>query len=141
LNIVKVVSLDEVAVANAKKDVVLIATGRMVTKAIEVSEKLSSHSIGSVVVDLYMIKPLNLELLYAVINGAKAVVTIEEHSIIGGVGSAISEIIAEKGFKCNFRRIGLPDEFCHQYGNRDFLHKLNKLDIETMTEIILEMLE
>lgn len=141
LNVIKVVSPDEVTVASARKDVVIIATGRMVTKALEVSEKLSDRSVGSVVADLFMIKPLNLEWLYAIIDGAKAVVTIEEHSIIGGVGSAISEVIAEHGIKCRFRRLGLPDEFCHQYGSREFLHKLNKLDVETMTENILELLK
>lgn len=137
----KGLNIVNVTFKNNPKDVVIISTGRMVTKAIEVSDNLSKYSIGSMVVDLYRIKPLNFERLYEIIENAKTIVTIEEHSIIGGIGSAISEIIAEKGIKCGFRRIGLPDEFCHKYGVREFLHKLNELDVETMTKNILEMLK
>jgi transketolase len=79
--------VDGLALLRDGGDVLIVSTGLMVHRAIEVAEELSRHSIDAAVLDLYRIKPVNAELLSDVISQSKQVVTLEEHSIVGGIGS------------------------------------------------------
>ncbi len=114
----------------------IIATGKMVVTALKVAENLQKYSINVCIVDLYRIKPLNTEMLLDIINKSKYVATLEEHSIIGGIGSAVSELIAENRISSKFKRIGLPDSYCRQYGTREYLHSLIRIDVATVTNIL-----
>jgi transketolase len=122
------------------KDVCIVSTGRIVNTALQVAQQLAKASIEASVIDLYRVKPLNAEMLMSVIKQARCVATIEEHSIVGGIGSAISEILAEQGQSYRLTRFGLPDSFCRQYGSRDYLHKLNKLDSDYIATAIQQSL-
>ena len=77
-------------------DVALIATGYMVHKALEAAEKLAAQGISAAVVDIHTIKPIDRELIVRVAGTCGAVVTAEEHSIYGGLGSAVAEVLAEE---------------------------------------------
>ncbi|MFC1756627.1 transketolase family protein [Patescibacteria group bacterium] len=116
---------------------VIISGGKLVHKALEVAENLLEHQIGATVIDLYRIKPLNVELLLRILCRVKNVVTIEEHSIVGGLGSSIAELIVDTGLECSVKRIALPDAFLREYGDRECLHELVGLDVKTMTSQIL----
>jgi len=120
------------------EDIFIIATGRMVYRALEVAEKLSKLSIDTGVIDLYRIKPINTELLLDTIKQTKHIATLEEHFLTGGLGSTIAEILMEKNKSYKFVRFGISDEFCHQYGTRDNLHKLYNLDTDSLTRILSE---
>jgi len=127
------------AVHNIGKDVTIIATGTLVHKALAVCHELwNKHSVASTVVDLYRIKPVNAQALLHVIEGSKLAVTLEEHSIIGGVGSVVSEVLAENCVAVPLKRIGINDEYIFKYGNKEWLHSLCGLDVNTLTKVIYE---
>jgi len=114
----------------------IIATGRMVYTGLEVSRKLAKRSIGMGVIDLFRIKPLGIQRLWNIIKHAACVVTLEEHFVIGGIGSIIAEILANKKNNIMFKGIGIPDRFCREYGSRDYLQAMNKIDPDSVTGCI-----
>lgn len=119
-------------------DLYIIATGIMVYRALEVAEALERHSVSVGVIDLYRIKPLNKTLLLGMVEGAKRIVTMEEHLINSGMGSAIAEALADAGMLKPLKRIGIHDERCFDYGNRGYLQESCGLDINTITKTILD---
>ena len=115
----------------------IISTGLMVHHALKVAESLDGHGISSAVVDLYMIKPLNESLLLSAINKTEHIVTVEENSIVGGIGSIISEFLNDHGLFIPLKRIALPDQHCFESGNRESMHKYFRLDEENIKKDIL----
>ena len=92
------------------KDVAIIAAGLPVASAMEAAEKLAAEGIEARVIDMHTIKPLDEE---AVLRAAKEIgkiVTVEEHSIIGGLGSAVAEVIAEQ-CPAKLKRVGIYDRY------------------------------
>lgn len=126
------------AVLRKGKDLYIIATGRMVYNALQVAKKLSAQSIHTGVIDLFKIKPLNEKMVWDVIKKVGYVVTLEEHFITGGIGSVISEMLIVKRNIPAFKPIGIPNQFCRQYGKREYLQRLYKLDVNNVTKIIKE---
>ena len=122
------------------KDLFIIATGKMVLTALSVTEGLSKHAVNAGVIDIFRIKPLNKELLLKIIGNSQYVVTLEEHSIIGGVGSAVAEVLAENCNSAKLIRLGLPDDFCRRYGTRQFLQSDIGIDAEGIIKTLSEML-
>ncbi len=92
------------------KDVLIVATGIMVAKALEAAETLSKENIEATVVNMSTIKPLDAELIVSLAKDIKKVITAEEHSIIGGLGSAVAEVLSEE-CPVKLKRIGLKDVF------------------------------
>ncbi len=92
------------------KDVALIAVGDTVRLAIEAAQKLSEEGIETRVLDMHTIKPLDTEAVASCINEIGKIVTIEDHNILNGLGSAVCECVAEAG-KGIVRRIGVQDKF------------------------------
>jgi transketolase len=121
-------------------DLMIIATGIMVQQAFKVADELAKHSIDTGIVDLYRIKPINEELLLDLIRQAKRIVTLEEHSIIGGIGSVISEILIDKGKALPMKRIAITDKNCVGvgYGDREWMHSFYGLDVNSITKRILD---
>lgn len=108
------------------KDVLVIAAGQLVSDALDCAEKLEAEGISVEVVDMFCIKPLDKELIIKEAAGKKAVVTFENHSVIGGLGSAVAETLLEAGVSVKFKRHGVEDRF-GQVGTADFLQKEFKL--------------
>ena len=96
------------AVLKDGADVAIIATGLMVARALEAAELLKAEGIDAAVINIASIKPLDSELVLRYAEKCKAVVTTEEHSVIGGLGSAVCEVVAEKGI-CPVVRHGVED--------------------------------
>ena len=90
--------------------IALIATGSMVAVALQVSDLLKERGISSTVIDMHTIKPIDSKAIESVRN-LKMIVTMEEHSIIGGLGSAVSECLGEFSNRPELIRIGLPDKY------------------------------
>ncbi len=101
------------------KDVVIIATGIMVAKSLDAAKELSKEGIEATVVNICTIKPLDEELIINLAKNIGKVVTVEEHSIIGGLGSAVAEVLSE-GCPTKLKRIGIEDKF-GQSGTPDIL--------------------
>ncbi|SHG53810.1 transketolase subunit B [Thermosyntropha lipolytica DSM 11003] len=106
------------------KDVTIIACGIMVGKALEAAEVLAGEGIDVAVVDMHTIKPLDEELLIRKAEETRAILTVEEHNIIGGLGSAVCEVVSEKcpvpvkrmGINDVFGQSGKVDELLEHYG-------------------------
>ncbi|MBN2057464.1 MAG: transketolase family protein [Candidatus Saganbacteria bacterium] len=111
-------------VAREGKDVTILACGMMVSKALEAAEELAQKGVDCRVVDLFTIKPIDKQLIVKCAEETGAVVTAEEHSIIGGLGGAVAEVLAENacvpmarvGIKDMFGESGQPDELLVKYG-------------------------
>lgn len=105
-------------------DVTIVATGMMIQLALEAKKELSKDGINARIVNIHTIKPIDGELLVKAAKETGAIVTAEEHSIIGGLGSAVSEVVAEGypvpvvkvGIKDTFGESGKPDQLLEKYG-------------------------
>jgi len=93
-------------------DLTLIACGTMVDQAVEAHEKLATAGISARVVDMHTIKPLDERIVLKCAKETNGIITVEEHSIIGGLGSAVGEVLAEHTAGVRFARIGVQDMFC-----------------------------
>jgi transketolase len=118
------------------KDLVIFATGIMVEKAIQTAKLLKENKIDASVVNITTIKPLDKSLILNFCSRAKMLVSVEEHSIIGGLGSALSEILAETSINIPLLRIGVNDCF-GQSGTADELLDYYGLTPSKITDSIL----
>ena len=91
-------------------DVTIVATGLMVERALAAAELLKNEGISTRVINMATIKPLDEELILAAANETGAIVTAEEHSVIGGLGSAVAELLSEKR-PTPLKRVGVEDVF------------------------------
>ena len=126
----KVISRDDIGFEIGKailmrspKHGLFITTGVMTQKAIEAAEQLSEDGFECGVLHMHTIKPLDYAALEEFIPKAKAVVTVEEHSRIGGLGSAVLEYCSDSMSEhtSKITRIGIPDQFADKYGSQDGL--------------------
>ena len=92
------------------KDVTIVATGLCVSSALEAAEKLAADGIDAKIITIHTIKPLDEELIVAAAKETGKVVTVEEHSVIGGLGSAVCDALAEK-CPVPVKKIGVQDVF------------------------------
>lgn len=106
------------------KDVAIIATGIMVEKALRAGEKFEERGISSCIVNMHTIKPIDRELIIEIACKTGGIVTAEEHSIIGGLGSAVAEIISENS-PVPLKRIGLRDRFGQSGSAEELLREYN----------------
>jgi transketolase len=102
------------------KDVLIITTGITLQIGLEAAKRLEDSGISAGVMHVHTVKPLATEQIRAAVSEARAVITIEEHTVIGGLGSAVAETLVESGIRPlpPFRRIGIPDTFAHEYGSQ-----------------------
>lgn len=105
------------------KDILIITTGITLKLALEAAEMLEREGISAGVLHMHTIKPFDKEAILKHASGVKAVISVEEHSIIGGLGSAVAEVLAEECAQKKFRRIALPDSFLDWYGSQEELMK------------------
>jgi transketolase len=123
------------------KEMYIISSGNMVHRAKEVSERLAKFGIKAGVIDLYRLKPLNESLLLRNISEGTRLVTIEEHLLIGGLGSIIAEFLIDQRLNIPLRRFGIQDKYYYAYGGRENIQALCDLDTESITRKILEWAE
>lgn len=97
-------------------DVTLIGTGSILNDALDAVEKLQAEGISVRVINMHTIKPIDKGSIVRAIDETGKIVTIEDHNIIGGLGSAVAEVIAEYGKAVQFKRIGLKG-FSEGYGS------------------------
>jgi transketolase len=120
------------------KDGAIIATGVEVNSCLEVIKKLKDNGLSFKLINAHTLKPIDKEKLLAEIKGIKNVFTVEEHSVIGGLGGAVAEILAESDWQGSFKIIAIPDEYPSEIGSADYLRKKYRLDAEQITTQILD---
>ena len=126
------------AVVESGVDTMILSAGRLVHNCKEVVRELGSRSIDSGCIDLFRIKPLDVTSLLSSIRHVKRLVTVEEHSVIGGIGSLMSDLLADAGLQIPLRRIGLSDAHQLEYGSRDWLLERSRLDLASLVNQIEE---
>ena len=120
----------------------LVSTGITLRIALEAAAALKSEGISAAVLHMPTVKPLDVDAFMAHAIRVDVIVTIEEHSIVGGLGGAIAEVIAEAGFEPakRFKRIGIPDVFPHGYGSQATMMAQLGITPERATAVVHELL-
>ena len=122
------------------KDGLIIATGILVNLGLEIAEKLKEKGYNFKLISLHTLKPIDKETLLKELFNYNLIFTLEEHNIIGGLGSAIAEILAENNWQGKFERLAIPDRYCPEIGDTEYLRRIfglvtNKI-IEKISRII-----
>jgi len=127
----------------AGEDITLISTGGMLADAVSAAEQLAREGIQARVLSMHTLKPIDTEAVLAAARETSAVITIEEHSVIGGLGSAVAEILAEAApdVRVAFKRLGLPSVFVCEVGGHAYLRKAFALTPEGMLKALEPLLE
>ncbi|MGH3406132.1 MAG: transketolase C-terminal domain-containing protein [Streptosporangiaceae bacterium] len=128
--------LDRAEVLTEGSDVALFASGMMVAAALAAARALDGHGVSVSVVNVPVIKPLDEDTVRSAAAGAGIVVTAENHSVIGGLGSAVAETIAEAGLGRTLRRIGLRDTFAEGAADAGYLFARYGLSAQAIVETI-----
>jgi transketolase len=118
----------------------LVSTGIMTHTALEVSSCFQNIDIG--VIDIFEL-PLNEKLFIDMVKGAKKIITLEEHFLPGGLGSAVCEVLADNGLMIPVKRLGMDVQkgYCYKYGGRDIIRGFYGLDKETLKQVIGEYIK
>ena len=123
-------------------DVTLIATGGMLYNTVQAAERLEEQRTQARVLSMHTLKPLDVEAVLVAARETNAIITVEEHNIIGGLGSAVAEVLAESSnLPIAFKRIGINDSFCSQVGNQEYLRELYSLSVEGIVKTAEEILK
>jgi transketolase len=102
--------------------VAVLAIGPCVHEALKAARRAARHGVGVRVLNMASIKPLDREAVLAAVREAGGIITVEDHSVIGGLGSAVAEVIAESGMACALRRLGHQDCFLPMGVPEDLMH-------------------
>jgi len=122
------------------EDVSLLACGSMVFEALQAADILAGQGLTARVVDMHTLKPLDTSAVLSAAAESRAILTIEEHTVIGGLGSAVAETLAEAGVSVRFKRLGMADAFATE-GNADYLRQVYGLHGEGIAREALALLE
>jgi len=118
------------------RDLTLAATGPMVTRAFAVAEQLEALGLDAGILDLYQLKPFPEEALLQTLAPDQPLVTLEEHTLAGGLGSLVCETLMDHGVHPPLLRLGLPDGYRLETGDREWVLQLDGLDAASLTKRI-----
>jgi transketolase len=121
-------------------EITLVATGTMLYITVQAAERLSQQGIQARILSMHTLKPLDTEAVIAAARETDAIFTIEEHSILGGLGSAVAETLAESGLHVCFKRLGIPAEFTTVVGSQEYLKDVYSLSIDGIVKQVVTSL-
>lgn len=136
LDVTKIVSVRE-----SGMDVVILTAGTVLSEAVKLSDMLIKIGIKSSVYSVPAIKPIDSINIKKIARKTRLLVTIEEHNIIGGLGSAIAEVISDEIGSAPLKRFGLQDVYTSQVGNQDYLREYYGLNAGTVFDYIVKYLK
>lgn len=120
-----------------KGDVCLLSVGNILPVALAAADQLAAAGLAARVVSMHTVKPLDHELLRHLFSACKLVATVEEHSVLGGLGGAVAEWLSEQtGTVARLVRLGTPDQFLHAGGGEEFARRQCGIDAESLTNRI-----
>ena len=132
--------LGKAIVVQDGEDGVIFSMGEMIYEALLASESLKkSHQLSIAVVDMFSLKPLDEACVIHMIKDKKFVIVAENHSVIGGLGSAVAQVMAASGNCPPLRQVGIQDHF-GEVGTVDYLQKKFKLKSEDIIESVMDMM-
>lgn len=121
-------------------DAAIVATGTMVQPALEAHDRLEARGVQVRVLDMPTIKPLDSAAIRAAAEETGRIVTAEEHSVIGGLGTAVAEVLAEAG-RGRLARVGVQDTFCTEVASYPELCAMHGLTAEGIEQAVLSLLD
>jgi len=123
------------------EDMTLMAVGGILGIALEAAERLAGEGIECRVISMHTVKPLDREAIFAACRETGGMVTIEEHTIDGGLGGAVAEVCLDAGvFPKTFHRIGLRAGFSSIVGDQDFLRRQYGMDAQAIIAAVRKLL-
>lgn len=117
------IEIGKASIIETGEDIAIISTSNMLPDAYDYCQKLKTEGRKPYLISMHTIKPLDKDIILELVNKGVEIQTMEEHSVIGGLGSAVAEVIAESGKGIKFKRIGVPDEFSHFIGSQKYIKK------------------
>jgi len=120
------------------KDITLVGSGTILKDILEVAELLEQEGIQGRVINIHTIKPFDRDIILKAIDETGRIITVEDHNIIGGLGSAVAEVIAESGKGIMFKRIGLKG-FSKGYGTYSDMKDVNGIGIRQICDEVKRM--
>ena len=116
-------------------DLSIIVSGPFAYDVLEAYEMLNKKGITPRIINIHTIKPIDRDLILKAAKETRRILTVENHTVVGGLGSAVAEVIAEEHDEVVlFRRLGLKDKYCMAYGKHLELKKLLNLDAESIAK-------
>jgi transketolase len=122
------------------EDVAIIATGEAVYPALEAAKKLKAQNINATVISMHTIKPLDTELISLVAKKCKAIVTVEEHSVYGGLGEACASYLLQSGYAKPFKIMGFPDEYTVTGSQQDIFNHYG-INEKGISDVVTDLLK
>lgn len=124
------------------RDATLICTGGILQTAVRTAERLAKEGIETRLLSMHTLKPLDTGAVLAAAEETRAIVTLEEHSILGGLGSAVAEVLAEADIpKIPFKRIGVPPAFSPHIGSQEYMQERHGLTPEAIASTVENILQ
>lgn len=121
-------------------DLTIIACGSCVYQAVEAAKILSANDgIKARVLNMHTIKPIDKDAINKAIHDTRRIITVEDHNVYGGLGSAVAEVLAESGKACAFKRLGIPDVFSIIGLHEDLMAEY-KIDTNGILENVRELM-
>ena len=123
-------------------DVTIVGTGAILLEAIRAAAELEREGVSARVINIHTVKPIDREIILRAAAETGRVITLEEHSVTGGLGSCVAEVLAEAGQAgVKLRRLGLNDTFAVSYGSYEQMKQKNGLSKEFVVQAARELLE
>jgi len=118
------------------RGVALVATGNMLPTAARAADILAGRGLGPELISMHTVKPIDRRLIVDLAGRCGTIATIEEHSIIGGLGSSVAGVIADEALSVRLRRFALPDEYAHEAGSQEYFRRKYRLTAEQIADRI-----
>ncbi|MBR0414984.1 MAG: transketolase [Clostridia bacterium] len=122
----------------AQKKIAVFSTGAILEEATAAADLLEKAGIGVAQYSFHTVKPIDRETIAKCAEDYDTIVTVEEHNILGGFASAVSEVITDLGAKVKLIKIGIPDEYCTAVGNQTYLRSLYGMNAEQIVKRVKE---
>jgi transketolase len=130
---------EPVKVKDGKK-IIIFSSGAIISEVMDAIEMLKSKNISPTVINVHSIKPINKKKILYFLKKNKFALTVEEHNIIGGLGTAISEIAAESGISTRIYKLGIDDSYTKS-GDYQYLKKLHGIDAKSISNKVKSILK
>jgi transketolase len=132
---------DDFNILTRGENLLLVATGRMTRRALALRNQLGNADISSTIVDILTVKKFNTVAFMELLESHDKIATIEEHTVIGGIGSLVAELMSGILSKKKLLRLGLDDTFCNHCGDTDSIDRFYGLDTDSIAERIITLVK
>lgn len=134
-------SIGSAAVLREGKDVTLIGCGPIMSCVLKSADLLRSKGIAADVLDIHTLKPVDARSIITSVKKTKRIITIEEHSTIGGLGTSVLEVLCGLNISYIVKNLGIPDTFVNTVGSQEYLRSKYHLTAQNITRTVLKLIQ